>query len=302
MTLINFILFLVGAISEYLLLIENAYPEGIDYTSSSRLKSWFIYIMYNNMSKFMALALGGLALIIIAGLSVMGWGEIRVYINSPLVSILFLVIAIAILIAALLPAYFVPPINEQTILITQALVLLGAFWQRQSISWLPAAVITVVPGLVGLVLLVWKKTFSLPLKVVLYFWYLCSLMILPFQSGQMGLFNSHDFTWLEALSFGYVFVFIFIHGFLAMRFLLLIGALVLPRNRALLNDIMPLRFKDEQVSVVRFSLVAGLALSVLWINQQIGWVETNIATAFVTLASIQILNWRPVFFKGTERN
>lgn len=303
MSLSAFVLFMLGALGELLLLAERALPPGQAY--HSRLGGWRglldTAIFYTPM-RLLALALAALAAVLVGLFELLGWGSLLVYIDTPLVSLLFTVLGVLLLFATLAAGYFLPAINTQNLLLAQGVMLAGALLDRGAIAWLPAAWLIWAPALVMALLLGWQVgprlvSRSAPravlppeIKALLYFWYLLCALLTTFQSGQTALFEADQLAWGDAFSLGTVLVFMLVHGMAAMRFFLISSSLLLPRNRAMAAHAMPRLFSDEPAPALRFVLVALGAAGFLLANRAFGWLAAPLALSLTFLAAVQLLN------------
>jgi hypothetical protein len=198
--------------------------------------------------------------------TLLGIDQVKVYINTPGINFIFYALGFFVVVAAFFGTIFLPPVNEQSILAVQALILLNAL-AGGVVDWIPMAALTAVPALVCLALLIWPRSFAPEVKAVLYLWYLLSLLAMPFQSGQAAYFRAPLLTWFEAWVFGGLFIFMILHGLFAVRFFLLTSSLILPRNRPAIAPLMARLFSDEQASLPRFALVMALSAGLVLANQ-----------------------------------
>jgi hypothetical protein len=291
MTLANFTLFYCGILCELLLLIESANPAIASKLFDMRGNSLVGYFMPPTRalaSILLALALG------IAGLfRLLGYAQIKVYIDTPIVNILMIVLGLFILFTAIMTGLFLPLVNEQTILVVQCLILYQALTGDMPFNWISLVGWTLLPTLIVLGLVLWPRPLPFALKALLYLWYLLSLLVMPFQSGQVAYFRQLTFTWVEAWSYGALFIFMIIHGLFAVRFFLMTSSLLVPRNWPLMERFIPHVFSDEQVPRLRFLLVMGISAGLLAGNHYLGWVAQPVALGLLVMFSSQILAWWP---------
>ena len=283
MRLDGFVFFLVGAVSELIALLVIQLPMPLPVNRGSRFLAR-LFTPQAAVTGVLWLTAGGMLLFI----RLLGVGGRLVYIDTPFVSIVFIALALVILAAALAGASFLPVINEQTILLTQLLVIAGTRLGAAN-DWLPPAVLAAACAGVSLMVILWPRAFHPVVKAVLYFWYLLSLLVMPFLSGEAQVFQTADLTWLPAYSLGFLLVFLVLNGLLAVRFFLIVSSLILPRNHALLTPVMPCLFSDQQVPLFRFALIAGL-LAGLWAANFYGqWLPPAVALSLCALLGVQLL-------------
>ncbi len=282
MSLSAFILFAAGIFSELLFLYESANPSPHQW--NSKLLSLPIYS---------AQLLVGLILLVAGGLvaifDFIGVGNILVYIDTPFIFILFALLGLVVLFATMASSLLLPRVNEQSILMIQCLLLVGNLWGKQSIDWLPGWLTLVVPAILCFVLVAWRTSFPAWVKGILYAWYLFSLLITPFQSGETAYFLMNEFTYVEALSFGFLFIFLLVNGLFSARFLLLVPSYIIPRNRPLIQQAMKRIFSDEQVSLIRFLVAAGLAAVLLVGNEIMRVLDHSVALSLAMLLGVHLL-------------
>ncbi len=289
MTASGFVLFTLGLLAELVFLYEGSsagrkVAEGgvqsfVDRTMSAPRQLIGIMVV--------------IAGLVIGLLELLKVGSTLVYIDTPLVGIIFVVLGVFVFFAALASPLFLPMVNEQSILLVQLLVLVNTLWGGARVDWLPLSILVAVPALISVVLVIWRRSFPAWAKALLYLWYLLSLMIGPFQSGEAGFFRKVDFTLTEAGSFGVVFIFLIIHGLFAVRFFLMVSSMLLPRNRVFIRQLMPCLFSDEQVPMLRFGLVALLVAGLLAANQWLGLVDRSMAMSLGMLVGVQLMSRRP---------
>lgn len=287
MTLATFVLFTLGMLSEMIFLIDAAHPLQ-RYWPGPPTTVWERVF---NPPRLLVAILAVLAGLFLGAFYLFGVQETRVYIDTPLVSPIMMVIAVFTFFAALFSDLFIPRVNEQTILVVQGLVLANALGGGRPVDWMPLAALIGVPAAVSLGLLVWGRPLPPALKAVLYLWYLVSLLALPFQSGETLYFRLIDFNWLEGVLFGMLFFFLVSHFLFTLRFFLIVVSLVVPRNRHLAAQFMPRLFFDQQVAPLRFLGVAGLIALLLAANAWLGWIARPLALGLAAALGVQLLNW-----------
>lgn len=178
---------------------------------------------------------------------------------------------------------FLPRINEQTLVVVTAIVLLSLYGQVQ-LDWYWLAALSV--PLIGIFILALTKHILHPaLKSLFYFWYLMCLLVMAYLGAFDLLFNL-DTGYLET-SFdhfiaGAAGLFFLLHCVFLVRFFLMLTANILPWNRYLITLAMPQLFGDEQMSRRRFVVILLVVLGILWANLQFGLVtDINLASLLI---------------------
>lgn len=282
MSLHSFIFFAAGILSELLLLKDSANP------AKARWRTPLFAYSFSPAQILTAVLLGVAG--VLAGISKLaGVGEMLIYIDTPVVNLFFVVLGVAVFFAAVASNIFLPPANEQSILLVQCLLLAGNLWGKNNLDWLPAWLTIAFPTALCVLLVVWRQAFPGWLKVILYAWYLFTLLITPFQTGETAYFQMRDFTLIQGYSFGLLFIFLIVHGLSAVRFLLLVPSSIFPRNRPLIEAAMDRVFSDEQVPLRRFLITAGLVAVVLLVNEVFHVLDRPIALSLGMLIVVQVL-------------
>ncbi len=287
MTLQVFIFFAFGILAELILLGEAALQQQPVVNTNSMLLGRLLMptrVIIAGLALFSALCLLIVHLLGVAGMSV--------YINTPLIGISFVFLGVFVFFAALAANFFLPVINEQTILVVQALVLYYVFSGGKPVAWMPLAVLASVPALVSLGLILWRQPVPASFKALLYLWYLVTLMVIPFQSNQVEYFRRAQLTALEGAFFGSLLVFLIIHGLFTVRFFLITSSLILPRNQAYVARVMPFLFSDEQVPLGRLAFTAGLLAALILLNRVMGLVPEAVILSFGVMFAVQFLSQR----------
>lgn len=179
---------------------------------------------------------------------------------------------------------FLPRINEQTLVVVTAIVLLSLYGQIQlDWQWLAALAL---PLLAIFILALTKHSLPPALKSLFYFWYLMCLLAMAYL-GTFDLLFNPDTGYLET-SFdhfvaGAAGFFFLLHCVFLVRFFLMLTANLLPWNRYLIALAMPQLFGDEQMPRRRFVVILLVVLAILYANQQFGFVTD------IHLASLLIL-------------
>ncbi|MFO7583514.1 MAG: hypothetical protein R6W69_02200 [Anaerolineales bacterium] len=178
---------------------------------------------------------------------------------------------------------FLPRINEQTLVVVTAIVLLSLYGQVQ-LDWYWLAALSV--PLIGIFILALTKHILHPaLKSLFYFWYLMCLLVMAYL-GTFDLLFNLDTGYLET-SFNHFIagaagLFFLLHCVFLVRFFLMLTANILPWNRYLIALAMPQLFGDEQMSRRRFVVILLVVLGILWANLQFGLVtDINLASLLI---------------------
>lgn len=295
MPLAIFTLFLYGILSEIALLYEAARPPvsaGLPVSGAPPpLGAPPIMARVFSPARALVMLMGPVAAALVGLFALLGIDQVKVYIDTPGINFIFYGLGFFVLAAAFVGVTFLPPVNEQSILAVQALILLNAL-AGGVVDWIPMAALTAVPALVCLGLLVWPRSFAPEVKAVLYLWYLLSLLAMPFQSGQAAYFRAPLLTWFEAWVFGGLFIFMILHGLFAVRFFLLASSLILPRNRPAIAPLMARLFSDEQASLPRFALVMALSAGLVLFNKAAGLVAQPVMLGLCVMIVTQVLGRR----------
>lgn len=284
MSLSGFVLFVCGALVEMFILVS---ANISDLSSPLAGAGWFERVM--TPKRLIILILGLIAAGFVGLFELVGIGHLLVYVDTPFISLIVVVLALGLIAASFFAAFVLPVVNEQSILLVQLLVLAGALFNRERISWLPIAALTFAPLGVSLVLIFWRRAFHPSIKAVLYFWYLLSLMVIPFQSGEVALFHQVKLSWIESYSLGMLIVFLLLTGLLAVRFFLIVSALLRLRNHKLVADHLPCLFLDKQVALPRYLLVVMFITMLLAANYYVNLLDSGIAFSLCSLIGVQLL-------------
>ena len=285
MSLSGFVFFVTGVLIEMLMLL-GAKIKDEALLSHPQLK-WLSQVVTVKSVLTYSLLLTAMALAAIFELT--GVGNIKVYINTPFVSLITIILALVILAASLAAAYILPPINEHSILTIQLLILAGIFLNPGLNTWMPLKILAILSGGISLALVIWQKALHTSVKAVLYFWYLLSLLIIPFQSGEIILFQKINLSWFDAFALGMLMVFMLLNGLFAVRFFLIVSSLLRPRNHSLVARHMPFLFSDQQVSIPRYLLVVGLLATLITGNYFLNLFNSALLFSLCSLIGVQLL-------------
>jgi hypothetical protein len=180
---------------------------------------------------------------------------------------------------------FLPRINEQTLVVVTAIVLLSLYGQVQFDGYWLAAIAALLAAMTLLALT--RHILRPALKSLFYFWYLICLLVMAYL-GSYDLFFNPDTEYLET-SFdhfiaGAAGLFFFLHCVFLLRFFLMLTANILPWNRYLIAFAMPQLFGDEQMPRRNFVIILLVVMTVIWLNLQYGFVPGfNLASLLILL-------------------
>jgi len=176
-----------------------------------------------------------------------------------------------------------PRVNEQTILITN-LVILPGFIASQGVNlWLAALAL---PTLGMLLLIAFPRALQPVLKALMYLWYLVCLLIATVLSNFDVLITSRSLSLVDTFILGQSSTFLLLNALFLVRFFLMLSALVLPGNRRYLTETMPQLFSDEQVSTLRLLALVGIGIAVVAVNQFTGLAAPATLTNLLILLAV----------------
>ena len=183
-----------------------------------------------------------------------------------------------------------PRVNEQTIVVITAIVLLSLVGQAE-LAWYWLAALTVPIFAIFLMAL---TTFSMPplFKSLYYFWYLICLFLMAYQSNFDLLFNApaEPQTSMDYFIAGAAGIFLLLHSIFLVRFFLMLTANILPKNRYLIQLTMPQLFSDEQMPRYKFLVILLLIVIVLWANRQFGFVPDLSLSSLLILFAVHFMD------------
>jgi hypothetical protein len=186
---------------------------------------------------------------------------------------------------------FLPRINEQTLVVVTAIVLLSLYGQVQFDGYWLAAIAALLAVMTLLALT--RHVLHAALKSLFYFWYLICLLVMAYL-GSYDLFFNPDTEYLET-SFdhfiaGAAGLFFLLHCVFLVRFFLMLTANVLPWNRYLIKLAMPHLFGDEQMPPVTFLAILAGAGAVVLLNQQFGFAPSLSLASLLILFVVHFMN------------
>ncbi len=183
-----------------------------------------------------------------------------------------------------------PLVNEQTIVVITAIVLLSLVGQAElAWYWLAALAVPVLA-----IFLMALTTFVMPplFKSLYYFWYLICLFLMAYQSN-FGLLLDAPAESQNSLDYfiaGAAGIFLLLHSIFLVRFFLMLTANILPRNRYLIQLAMPQLFSDEQMPRYKFLVILLLVVIVLWANRQFNFVPDLSLSSLLILFAVHFMD------------
>lgn len=285
MSLSIFFFFLAGILIEALLLYDSAHPVSL-YIESLPYYLQRVFSPVNILCSILAM----FAVLLAFGVRLAGLDGATMDMGNSLVSFIFIILGVFGFFAAMAAGIFIPLVNEQSILIVQLSILTSFLMEGNNVPWLPLLPLIIIPALISLGLLFTHRQLPPALKALLYLWYLLTLMVLPFQTGQIAFFLQNDLTPAEAAINGALLLFLIIHGLFAARFFLMVCSLVRPRNHKFIQQLMPRLFTDDQVSLKVFMAVLATSVVIFLLNAGLGFVTSSMALNLCTLLFIQLLS------------
>ncbi len=171
-----------------------------------------------------------------------------------------------ILFAALAGDKLLPRINEQQMLVIHLVVGVNLLINGESAlpNW--ALAMLLIPTTALIFQGIWPRVLPTIQRAFFYLWYLLTLVALAFQNGGAAYFEMIEISVSEIFIFGSLLVFLSVHMLAAIRFVLIISSLILPRNRPLLEIIMPHLVHDDQLSLPGLLTIMLVAGGVLVLN------------------------------------
>jgi len=292
MNLPVFIVFLLGMVVECATLWDSAHRESEARRISSALAAelrpaqWVIGAAF-----VIAIALVGL-------IYLFNWQNVETSLDNFFIGMLFIAIGLFILGAGVIYDGLLPRVNEAailsvltlTVLATLASLLAGALQHH----WFALLFGLILPGSVGVLLVAWWRAFHPIVKAIIYLSYLFALLFVVYLGGVADYFSQIELSLTDGFLLGVVFIFLLLHALFAIRFFIIVSSLVFPRNRPLVNLIMPRLFSDEQVSLTRAAIVILILTAIVLANAQFHLVDLPILLTVLNILSVQFLfqNWK----------
>jgi hypothetical protein len=183
-----------------------------------------------------------------------------------------------------------PRVNEQTIVVITAIVLLSLVGQAElAWYWLAALAIPIVA-----IFLMALTTFVMPplFKSLYYFWYLICLFLMVYQTNFALLLDApaESQNSLDYFIAGAAGIFLLLHSIFLVRFFLMLTANILPGNRYLIQLAMPQLFSDEQMPRYKFLVILLLVVIVLWANRQFNFVPDLSLSSLLILFAVHFMD------------
>lgn len=184
-----------------------------------------------------------------------------------------------------------PRVNEQTIVVITAIVLLSLVGRAElAWYWLAALAVPIVA-----IFLMALTTFVMPplFKSLYYFWYLICLFLMAYQGNFDLFFNSASAdpqTSFDYFIAGAAGIFLLLHSIFLVRFFLMLTANILPKNRYLIQLTMPQLFSDEQMPRYKFLVILLLVVIALWANRQFGFVPDLSLSSLLILFAVHFMD------------
>jgi hypothetical protein len=184
-----------------------------------------------------------------------------------------------------------PRVNEQTIVVITAIVLLSLVGRVElAWYWLTALAVPIVA-----IFLMALTTFIMPplFKSLHYFWYLICLFTMAYQSNFDLFFNSASAdpqTSFDYFIAGAAGIFLLLHSIFLVRFFLMLTANIRKKNRYLIQLAMPQLFGDEQLPRYKFLVILLLVVIVLWTNRQFGFAPDLSLSSLLILFAVHFMD------------
>ncbi len=259
MTIVEFIVLMAGGLTELGLLYVSGYETDKEQGEGD---NW----LTTTFSYAPAILAGGLTLLGIAYLlSYLDFANIRFSGLDEFSTITIGVLFAAVLFGSVVGNYLLPRVNEQQMLLIHVLVGINLFFSDR--LGLPdwALWLLLLPTLALVYQALWPKAFSIYVKALYYLWYLVTLVALAFQN-RGELFTAVETSPLDMFIFMSILVFLGVHILAALRFVLIITSLIIPRNRPLLAHIMPHLVSDAQMPLLNLGLILVVVLLLFGLN------------------------------------
>ncbi|MBN2148948.1 MAG: hypothetical protein JW726_16305 [Anaerolineales bacterium] len=239
--------------------------------------------------QWLAVMLGGAAIVLIGILELLGVGSALVYIDSPVPFYLFTLIGLFVFGAGVIWDGLLPRVNEKIILGAQMTILLWLLTSDTQPNVWATTFVLIVPAGVMLYLVIRKEPLNPLVKAVMYLWYLFSLILMLYQAGFAEMTAQTSFTLPEAFIFGTLFIFFLLHALFTMRFFLIASSMILPRNRKYIQHLMPVLYSDEQVPFGRFVILLLIVLALIGLNAWLGLLDARILVSVSVMLGAQVL-------------
>ncbi len=294
MTVSSFIALLYGMLLEVLWLWDQAH--GGDFLARPRPLLGNQPHAQLRQPQWLAVMLGGAAIVLIGLLELLGLGSKSADISLPIPFYIYTLIGLFVFFAGVIWNGLLPRVNEKIILSAQMIILLWLLTSgSQPNAWVTTLVL-VIPAGVMLFLVIRGEPLNALVKAILYLWYLFSLILMLYQTGFAEMTARSSFSIPEAFIFGTLFIFFLLHFLFTIRFFLIASSMVLPRNHKYIHRIMPTLYSDEQVPFSRFITLLMIVLALIGLNAWLGLVEARI------LVSLSVMLGAQALFRSKKRS
>ncbi len=289
MTLTNFIAFFLGILLEGLLLWEAA-PEAVPEKSPSTEETGLVAAPFLSRERLLMIGLTVGAAVLIGLFTLIGWDKTPVYIDTPGISLIFVLLGLGLLYYGIVSPHLLPRINEEAALSIHITVALSLLLTRPAGGpWWPYALGLGAPWALLLVATLPQQAPPPLAKAGIYLWYLITLLALTLQTDFSAI-NEPASTPLalgEAFVLGAGGLFLLLHGLFLVRFALMTSSLINPAGRALMRRAIPKLYSDEQLPLVRVLLLQALAVAVLILNARFNFIPDLSAVTLLVMAFAQ---------------
>ena len=214
----------------------------------------------------MMILFGGITLLTSLFLNQFPFGRIRHMWIDDVLTFLIAIILSYILFSALAGDKLLPRVNEQQMLVIHLVVGINLLISGAPILPPWAFGLLLIPTAALIVQGIWPRPLPTVQRAFFYLWYLITLVAFAFQNGGTAYFSLMEISISEMFILGSLLIFLALHMLVAMRFVLIISSLIVPRNRPLLKIIMPHLMHDEQLSLPVLLLILLIAGGILALN------------------------------------
>jgi|SaaInlStandDraft_4_1057021.scaffolds.fasta_scaffold32146_3 hypothetical protein len=171
-----------------------------------------------------------------------------------------------VLFSALAGDQMLPKVNEQQMLVVHLVVGINMLISGEPALPKWGLLLLLIPTTALIFQGIWSRPLHLIQRAFFYLWYLITLLVLAFQNGGYAYFETIELSMPEMFIFASLLIFLGLHILVAMRFVLIISSLILPRNRPLLKIIMPRLMHDEQLPLLNLFIILAFAGLILLLN------------------------------------
>ncbi len=284
MSIAQFIAIVAGLLTEFALLFgkKEGKTADIEPDSHSRLPN-SIAILSHEQRIFL---FGSIALLFSIAINQL---PSSTHLFESLLNLFMLIAGLsvgAILLSALFDDRMLPRVNEQQMLIVHLIVGVNLLINQTLALPNRAIWLLLIPTAALFLQAVWPHLLPLTVRAIFYFWYLIMLLILTLQNGSGDYLDIDRLSMPELYIAASIGIFLAAHFLLTLRFLVIVPSLILPRNRPLLQLIMPKIMQDEQMSPTVLTAVMLLFGGILAINY---WWELVLDQTLINLLILAVL-------------